>query len=60
MSVFYLILLITAVSMILCLRKKRAIYLTIPVFSILLYFIVQVAMVPAPFMDTVRFIFSLV
>lgn len=59
MSVLILLLLITAVCLFLGLRYKRSIFLTIPFLSIFVYFVVQIAMVPVPFMDTIKFIFSL-
>jgi hypothetical protein len=53
------ILLITGGSIFLALRKKRAFFLTIPFLSLFIYFIFQIAMVPIPFFETVKFIFSL-
>ncbi|MCM3586902.1 hypothetical protein M3182_14280 [Mesobacillus maritimus] len=50
---------ITGVSLILALRKKKTIFLMVPFLSIFVYFLIQVIMVPAPFFETVRFIFSL-
>lgn len=54
-----LFLLITGGCIILALRKKRAFFLTIPFVSLFIYFIVQIAIVPVPFFETVKFIFSL-
>ncbi|UHA61339.1 hypothetical protein KDJ21_006710 [Metabacillus litoralis] len=53
------ILALTGFSLVLCLRKRKPQFLLIPVLTLLLYFIVQIALVPAPFLDTIKFIFSL-
>ncbi|MEW9052810.1 MAG: hypothetical protein AB2392_16735 [Neobacillus sp.] len=50
---------ITAVCLFLALKKKKPIFLVMPFLSIFIYFLVQIILVPAPFMDTVKFIFSL-
>jgi hypothetical protein len=57
--VFYVFIILTAICLILALRKKKAFYLAIPFLSIIVYFIVQIALVPLPFLDTLKFIFSL-
>ncbi|TXC85954.1 hypothetical protein FS935_19050 [Metabacillus litoralis] len=54
-----LILCITGFSLFMSFRKKKPQFLLIPVLSLLLYFIVQIALVPASFIDTLKFIFSL-
>jgi len=59
MIILFFLGLITAASIYLFIKRKKAFYLTLPIFSLLIYFIVEVALVPAPFMDTVKFIFSL-
>jgi len=51
--------LMTIASVILGLRKKKAIYLLVPLASIFAFILVKIIMVPLPFTDTVRFIFSL-
>ncbi|MDF1508183.1 hypothetical protein PZE06_08295 [Robertmurraya sp. DFI.2.37] len=56
---FYLFIALTAICLILALRKKKTIFLVIPFLSIIVYFIIQVALVPLPFIDTLKFIFSL-
>ncbi|PGT80786.1 MULTISPECIES: hypothetical protein [Bacillaceae] len=53
------ILALTGFSLVLCLRKRKPQFLLIPVLTLLLYFIVQIALVPASFIDTIKFIFSL-
>ncbi|MFD2215083.1 MULTISPECIES: hypothetical protein [Metabacillus] len=53
------ILALTGFSLFLCLRKRKPQFLLIPVLTLLLYFIVQIALVPASFLDTIKFIFSL-
>ncbi|PWW31218.1 hypothetical protein DFO73_102213 [Cytobacillus oceanisediminis] len=50
---------ITGVCLFLALRKKKPIFLAVPFLSIFAYFLVQIILVPAPFMETVKFIFSL-
>jgi len=40
-------------------KTKRMLLLTVPVIAFIVYFIVQIALVPLPFIDTVKFIFSL-
>ncbi|BCB05914.1 hypothetical protein [Bacillus sp. KH172YL63] len=59
MIYFMAFVIITVGCITLALRKKRAIFLTIPFMSLFLYFIVQIALVPVPFFETVKFIFSL-
>lgn len=41
------------------LKKKRPFFLVIPFLSILVYFVVQIILVPMPLIDTIKFIFSL-
>ncbi|WP_246860918.1 hypothetical protein [Bacillus sp. REN3] len=50
---------ITGVSLFLGLRRNKLIFLALPFISIFLYFLVEIIKVPAPFFDTVKFIFSL-
>lgn len=50
---------ITIASVILGLRKKKPIFLLAPFASIFAFMLVKIIMVPMPFTDTVRFIFSL-
>ncbi|MFD1032986.1 hypothetical protein [Metaplanococcus flavidus] len=51
--------LVTIVSVIMGLKKKKAIFLLVPFASIFAFMLVKIIMVPLPFSDTVRFIFSL-
>ncbi|MBT2661539.1 hypothetical protein J7E35_10760 [Bacillus sp. ISL-45] len=53
------LLVITGISLFMGLRKNKLIYLALPFLSIFLYFLIQIIMVPAPFFETVKFIFSL-
>lgn len=55
----YLILFIIGFSLYLTILKKKPQFLLIPVLSLLIYFIIEIALVPAPFLDTLKFIFSL-
>ncbi|RNA67463.1 hypothetical protein EBO34_12050 [Alteribacter keqinensis] len=51
--------LIIVVSIYLTVKKQRPLFLALPVVVIIGFMVIQVAMVPAPFFETVRFIFSL-
>jgi hypothetical protein len=53
------LLVITGISLFMGLKHNRMIFLAIPFLSIFLYFLIQIIMVPAPFFETVKFIFSL-
>ncbi|BAB07464.1 hypothetical protein P4637_02650 [Halalkalibacterium halodurans] len=55
----YLFLLLIVASIFACIRYKRPLFLTVPFAGILLVMIVQIAMVPMGFFETIRFIFSL-
>ncbi|WHX40444.1 hypothetical protein QNH36_22845 [Mesobacillus sp. AQ2] len=53
------LLVITGISLFMGLRKNKVVFLAIPFLSIFLYFLIQIIMVPAPFFETLKFIFSL-
>jgi hypothetical protein len=55
----YIFLTITALSLFFTFRLKKPILLTVPFFSIFIYMIVQIAMVPMGFFETLKFILSL-
>ncbi|WP_179295645.1 hypothetical protein [Bacillus sp. FJAT-45350] len=55
----YVFLLITVLSLVITFWKKKPIALTAPFVLMGVYMIVQIAMVPLPFFETVKFIFSL-
>ncbi|WP_209123339.1 hypothetical protein [Alkalihalobacillus sp. BA299] len=55
----YVFLLITLFSFIFAFRKKKPLLLSIPFAAIFVYMIVQIAMVPLPFWETVKFLVSL-
>jgi hypothetical protein len=57
--IFWLLIIITIFSVVMALRKNKTFFLFVPFLSIFLYFLVEILMVPAPFFDTVKFIFSL-
>lgn len=59
MMTLILMLALTLFSLIFCLRKKKPQFLLIPVVTLLIYFVVQIALVPAPFLETIKFIFGL-
>ncbi len=51
--------LITVISVILALRRKKLIFMLVPLLSLFSFALVKIIMVPMPFWDTVRFIFNL-
>lgn len=57
--IFWLLILITCFSLVMALRRNKTYFLFVPFLSIFVYFLVEILMVPAPFFDTVKFIFSL-
>ncbi|MGR3766120.1 hypothetical protein [Rossellomorea sp. NS-SX7] len=59
MLYFIVLLLITGASIFFAVKKKKAVFLVLPFLSMFVYFIVQIALVPMPFFETVKFIFSL-
>ncbi|MCA1055125.1 hypothetical protein LCM10_09010 [Rossellomorea aquimaris] len=59
MIYFILLLFITGASIVSAIKKKKAVFLVLPFASMFVYFIVQIALVPMPFFETVKFIFSL-
>ncbi|RNF40399.1 hypothetical protein EEX84_02950 [Planococcus salinus] len=50
---------VTVISVIMGVKKKKAVFLLVPFVSIFAFMLVKIIMVPLPFTDTVRFIFSL-
>lgn len=59
MIFLFILLFITLGSIVLFVKKKKAWFLVLPFLSLFIYFIIEVALVPAPFLDTLKFIFSL-
>jgi hypothetical protein len=59
MIFLFILLFITVGSIVLFVKKKKAWFLVLPFLSLFIYFIIEVALVPAPFLDTLKFIFSL-
>lgn len=57
--IILIFLLIVATSIYLTIKKQKAIFLSLPVFVIVSFVFVKIALVPAPFFETVWFIFSL-
>ncbi|WP_169737882.1 hypothetical protein [Alkalihalobacterium bogoriense] len=55
----YVFLLITIASIIFAFKRKKPLLLSLPFVAIFVYMIVQIILVPMPFFDTVKFIFSL-
>ena len=57
--IFFMILLITAISLFLALRRKLPQLLLVPFAAILIYFVVEIILFPAPLFDTLKFILNL-
>jgi hypothetical protein len=57
--IFFGLLFISVFCLFFALKKKRPFFLVIPFLSILVYFVVQIILVPMPLIDTIKFIFSL-
>ena len=55
----YVFLLITLLSVVFAFRLKKPLLLSVPFASIFAYLIVQIAMVPLGFFETLKFIFQL-
>ncbi|MGM0898892.1 MAG: hypothetical protein ACQEV0_13390 [Bacillota bacterium] len=51
--------LITILSVVAGLKKRKIVYFFVPVVSVFAFMLIKVIMVPLPFTDTVRFIFQL-
>ena len=56
---FIAFIILAGLCLFLAFKTKRMLYLTIPVIAFIVYFTVQIGLVPLPFIDTVKFIFSL-
>ncbi|SOC42373.1 hypothetical protein [Ureibacillus acetophenoni] len=56
---FIAFIILAGLSLFFAFKTKRMSLLTIPVIAFTVYFIVQIALVPLPLMDTIKFIFSL-
>ncbi|WP_246944387.1 hypothetical protein [Bacillus pinisoli] len=54
-----LILLITGFSLFYTFKKRKPQLLVLPFLFLFIYFIVEIALVPAPFIDTIKFIFAI-
>ncbi|WP_404446058.1 hypothetical protein LG307_20635 [Sutcliffiella horikoshii] len=59
MLLFYLFLIITVTSIFLAIKKQKTVLLSVPIAALITYAVVEIALVPAPFLDTIKFIFSL-
>ncbi|SFG04748.1 hypothetical protein SAMN05216353_12051 [Halobacillus alkaliphilus] len=51
--------LITILSVVMALKKKRPVLFVLPIASIIVIAVVKIVMVPLPFWETVQFIFNL-
>ncbi|UTR15802.1 hypothetical protein MM221_04275 [Salipaludibacillus sp. LMS25] len=56
---FFIFIIITSLSLLVTFRYRKTFCLAIPFLTIFIYFLIQVILVPASFIDTVKFIFSL-
>lgn len=59
MKILYIFILLTVFCLFIALRKKRFVLLLVPILAIVLFIIVEIILVPAPLLETVKFIFSL-
>lgn len=59
MPIFIVLLVIIVICIVVALKKKKPFYLFIPILFMCSYFIIQVMLVPLPFIETIKFIFSL-
>ncbi|WP_101842983.1 hypothetical protein [Halobacillus sp. Marseille-P3879] len=50
---------ITVVSVVLALKRRRPLYFVLPIASLLGFAFIKILMVPMPFWETVKFIFNL-
>ncbi|WP_332698876.1 hypothetical protein [Halalkalibacter lacteus] len=55
----YVFLLITLLSIVFAFRLKKPLVMSVPFVSIFAYMLIQIAMVPLGFFETVKFIFGL-
>lgn len=56
---FWLIIIISLLSILIFIKKKNPVFLTVPLLTLFIYFLVLVLMVPLGFIDTIKFIFGL-
>ncbi|WP_084591239.1 hypothetical protein [Ureibacillus sinduriensis] len=59
MVILYVFLVLSGLCLLVALRRKRFGVLAVPFVAIALYIVAEIILVPAPFIDTVKFIFSL-
>ncbi|WP_028783649.1 hypothetical protein [Thalassobacillus devorans] len=50
---------ITVVSVVIALNKKKPFFLIVPFLSVFIFMLVKIIMIPVPFWETIRFIFNL-
>ncbi|SDZ25877.1 hypothetical protein SAMN05421736_108137 [Evansella caseinilytica] len=55
----FLFLIVTALCVFGTFRYRKTVFLVIPFLTLFIYFLIQIILVPAPFMETVKFIFNL-
>lgn len=56
---FYGLIILILISIFLFVKRKKASYLLLPVAAMFVYVVVQIALVPMGFFETIKFIFSL-
>jgi hypothetical protein len=59
MFILLLILAIAGCSIFFTIKKRKPQFLLLPFLFLFIYFVVEIALVPAPFLDTVKFIFAI-
>lgn len=59
MFFFYAFLVVIVLCIFFAIKKQRPILLSVPIFALAFYVIVEIALVPGSFIDTVKFIFTL-
>lgn len=59
MAILWIFMVLTGVCLFIALKKKQFSFLLVPVLLMFVYFIVQIILVPAPLLDTIKFIFAL-
>ncbi|KGX91918.1 membrane protein [Pontibacillus halophilus JSM 076056 = DSM 19796] len=54
-----LLAIVTVISVVLALNKRKPVFFAVPIMALLTIGIIKIALVPLPFWETVQFIFNL-